>query len=48
MAEMHVGEEYGLDPDGYRDDQEEWEEGAEYEEEEVCMDYDYDEYYGED
>jgi hypothetical protein len=48
MAEMHVGEEYGLDPGGYRDDQEEWEEGAEYEEEEVCMDYDYDEYYGED
>jgi hypothetical protein len=48
MAEMHVGEEYGLDSGEHGDDQEDgWEEGAEYEEEEVCMDYDYDEYYGE-
>jgi hypothetical protein len=48
MAEMHVGEEYGLDPGEYGDDQEEeWEEGAEGEQEEDCMDYDYDEYYGE-
>jgi hypothetical protein len=48
MAEMHVGEEYGLDPGEYGDDQEEeWEEGAEGEQEEDCMDYDYGEYYGE-
>jgi hypothetical protein len=47
LAEMHVGEEYGLDPGEYGDDQEEeWEESPEGEQEEDCMDDYYDEYYG--